>query len=131
MEVYLDFSPGKDPFSPLYPDEAIRISINPAFPGKPSFERNGLPAKRAVSFFDFDRVRAVSRRTGEGYLVEWEIPMKKRLHEHQLLGFNFTVMDHGNAPKPNQGLSLAKTACWNNVLAFELLRLEPEKGSGK
>ncbi len=131
VEVYLDFSPGKDPFSPLYPDEAIRISINPAFPGKPSFERNGLPAKRAVSFFDFDRVRAVSRRTGEGYLVEWEIPMKKRLHEHQLLGFNFTVMDHGNAPKPNQGLSLAKTACWNDVLAFELLRLEPEKGSGK
>ena len=84
--------------------------------------------KNAVSFFDFENVRAVSRRTKEGYLVELEIPMKKRLHELQLLGFNFTVMDHGNAPKPNQGLSLSKSACWNNVLAFELLQLKTEKG---
>ena len=128
VELYLNFTPGNDPFSPLYPDEAIRISINPAFPEKPSFERNGLPAKNAVSFFDFENVRAVSRRTKEGYLVELEIPMKKRLHELQLLGFNFTVMDHGNAPKPNQGLSLSKSACWNNVLAFELLQLKTEKG---
>lgn len=127
VEVYLDFSPGKDPFSPLYPEDAIRISVNPAFPEKPSFERNGLPAKSAVSFFDFEKIKALSRRTNEGYLVELEIPMKQRLRENQLLGFNFTVMDHGNVPKPNQGLSLARSTCWNNVLAFELLQLKTEK----
>ena len=128
VELYLDFSPGKDPFSPLYPAEAIRISVNPAFPEKPSFERNGRSAKSAVPFFDFEKVRAVSRRTKEGYLVELEIPMRKQLHENRLLGFNFTVMDHGNVPEPNRGLSLSRKECWNNVLAFELLQLKTEKG---
>lgn len=127
VELYLDFAPGKNPFSPLYPEEAVRISVNPAFPESPAFERNGLPAKTAVPFFDFEKVKAASSRTKDGYIVELEIPVKKALHPHQLLGFNFAVMDHGNTPEPNRGLSLAKKACWNSVLEFELLRLDAGK----
>ena len=123
IELYLDFAPGRNPYSPRYPDEAVRLSVNPAFPEKPVFERNGIPAKNNHPFFDFSKVGIASKRFRGGYSVELEIPLKKQITAGQLLGFNCCIMDHGNTPTPNQGLTLSQSPCWNNVNYFELLVL--------
>ena len=117
VELYFDFAPEKSIFATKYHSSAIRAVIAPSSPPRIVFDRDGIEGKfRDFQCFDPNALQCAYSRTSEGYILEIRFPMKERLYDGKIIGFNLQCVNAGELDRRNNiALNWCGKRCWDNI----------------